>query len=156
LAIPRYRTLVTVDGEARVPRVCEPKTFSPADAWKRRRRSATSLSKIKRSGSYVLQRGNPATQPDAFFAFGLVPCLAQWLNVQGGAAHAIAFAPGFPGRVFALTEDATGMRLEHIEVASDGAISFHDTMGLWHLLSRRTSDLHDVLRPRCEARVARI
>jgi hypothetical protein len=68
--------------------------------------------------------------------------------------HTIAFAPGSPGRLFALTEDALMVRLERIEAATDGGIAFHDTAGLRQLLVHRMPEVLDVLRPWYEGRDA--
>lgn len=104
-------------------------------------------------GSYLLQRGDPPTLPDEIFAC----CLVQFLARIGSPSRAIplqtiAFAPGSPGRVLALTEDALMARLERIERATDGGIVFHDTAGLRQLLIRRVPELVDVLRPWYEPR----
>lgn len=99
-------------------------------------------------GSFLIQRGDPSSLPDAVFAYGLVRFLQR--NVLTSTAvplHTIAFAPGSPGRLFALTEDALMARLERIEAATDGAIVFHDTAGLRQLLVHRVPELLDVLRP---------
>jgi hypothetical protein len=107
-------------------------------------------------GSYLLQRGDPPSLPDAVFAYGLVQFLSRSASTSTAVPlHAIAFAPGSPGRVFALTEDALMTRLERIEAATDGAIVFHDTAGLRQLLINRMPVLLDVLRPWYEERHTR-
>lgn len=104
-------------------------------------------------GSYLVQRGDPPSLPDAVFAYGLVRFLSRTLPTSRAVPlHTIAFAPGSPGRLFALTEDALMARLERIETATDGAIVFHDTAGLRQLLVHRVPDLLDVLRPWYERR----
>ena len=113
------------------------------------------LREVGARGSYALQRGDPPTLPNAVFAYGLVRFLARGGSTSTAVPlHAIAFAPGSPGRVFALTEDALMVRLERIEAATDGAISFHDTAGLRQLLVHRMPELLDVLRPWYEGRDA--
>lgn len=104
-------------------------------------------------GSYLIQRGDPPTLPDAVFAYGLIRFLERAGSTSTAVPlHSVAFAPGSPGRVFALTEDALMTRLEHIEAATDGAIVFHDTAGLRQLLVHRMPALLDILRPWYEAR----
>ncbi len=97
-------------------------------------------------GGYRIQRGEHATLPDAAFAYSL----ARFLQQRGAGAAAIpiqsiAFAPGSPGRVFALTEDALMHRLERIEAATDGRIVFHDTAGLRQILVQRAPDPTSIL-----------
>jgi hypothetical protein len=104
-------------------------------------------------GSYLVQRGDPPSLPDAVFAYGLVRFLSRAPATSNAVPlHSIAFAPGSPGRLFALTEDALMARLERIEAATDGAIVFHDTAGLRQLLVHRMPGLLDVLRPWYERR----
>lgn len=104
-------------------------------------------------GSYLLQRGDPPTLPDPVFAYALVKFLTRAGSPSSAVPlHTIAFAPGSPGRVFALTEDALMARMERIEAATDGAIMFHDTAGLRQLMIRRIPELLDVLRPWYEGR----
>jgi hypothetical protein len=108
-------------------------------------------------GTYLIQRGDPPTLPDAVFAYGLVSFLKRNASTSKAIPlHSIAFAPGSPGRVFALTEDALMARLERIEAATDGAITFHDTAGLRQLLvhGEGVPELLDVLRPWYEGRDA--
>jgi len=114
------------------------------------------LRELGTKGSYLLQRGDPPSLPDAVFAYGLVQFLSRSAPTSTAVPlHAIAFAPGSPGRVFALTEDALMTRLERIEAATDGAIVFHDTAGLRQLLINRMPVLLDVLRPWYEERHTR-
>lgn len=99
-------------------------------------------------GSFLIQRGDQPTLPDPIFAYGLVRFLKRGTFAsQAVPLHTIAFAPGSPGRVFALTEDALMARLERIEAATDGGLDFHDTAGLRQLLVRKMPELLDVLRP---------
>ncbi len=93
--------------------------------------------------TYVLHRGNPPTLPDAVFAYGLVNFLASAEATSQARAvplRTLAFAPGSPGRVFALTEDALLTKLERIERITKGAVVFHDTAGLKQLLVNRLPD----------------
>lgn len=107
-------------------------------------------------GSYLLQRGDPPSLPDAVFAYGLVRFLSRSASASTAVPlQTIAFAPGSPGRVFALTEDALMDRLERIEASTDGAIVFHDTAGLRQLMIQRMPELLDTLRPWYESRHTR-
>jgi Protein of unknown function (DUF4007) len=114
------------------------------------------LRELGARGSYVIQRGDPPSLPDAVFAYGLVSFLTRNASTSKAVPlHTIAFAPGSPGRVFALTEDALMARLERIEAATDGAVVFNDTAGLRQLFVHRLPGLLDVLRPWYEGRDAR-
>ncbi len=111
------------------------------------------LRELGAKGSYVIQRGDPPSLPDAVFAYGLVKFLTRNASTSHAVPlHAVAFAPGSPGRVFALTEDALMARLERIEAATDGAVVFNDTAGLRQLFVHRLPELLDVLRPSYEGR----
>ena len=46
----------------------------------------------------------------------------------------VAYAPGSPGRVFCLSEDALVARLERLGEVSLGAMTFDDTAGLRQVL----------------------
>lgn len=98
-------------------------------------------------GSFIIQRGEQASMPDAVFAYALMRCLSKGKpTVKAIPLHSVAFAAGSPGRVFALTEDALMARLERIEKATDGAIVFHDTAGLRQLLVHRVTEPAALLR----------
>lgn len=95
----------------------------------------------RQRGNFVLQRGPHDLLPTAIFAFGLVTYVARYL----GGTHSIplekiAFAPGGPGRVFALREESLLHRLEQLEGLTGGAIAFDDTAGLRQVLVRRSLD----------------
>jgi hypothetical protein len=114
------------------------------------------LRELGTKGSYVIQRGDPPSLPDAVFAYGLVRFLMRSGSTSSAVPlHTVAFAPGSPGRVFALSEDALMARLERIEAATDGAIVFHDTAGLRQLMVTKLPELLDLLRPWYEGRDAR-
>jgi len=111
------------------------------------------LRELGTKGSYLIQRGDPPSLPDEVFAYGLVKFLARTAPTSSAVPlHTIAFAPGSPGRVFALTEDALMARLERIEATTDRGIVFHDTAGLRQLLVHKLPGLLDVLRPWYERR----
>jgi hypothetical protein len=85
-------------------------------------------------GSYAVVRGEQPSLPDELFA----QVLARYLHDRDANAktvplQAVAFAPGSPGRVFCLTEDALLSRLERLEKATFGAIRFDETAGLRQL-----------------------
>ncbi|MBI5498934.1 MAG: DUF4007 family protein [Deltaproteobacteria bacterium] len=93
-------------------------------------------------GSYILLRGDQPSLPDELFAQVLV----RFLHHRDATAktiplQAVAFAPGSPGRVFCLTEDALLARLERLQKTTSGAIRFDETAGLRQLY------LTDELRP---------
>jgi hypothetical protein len=98
-------------------------------------------------GRYVLERGDHPSLPDAVFTHALVRFLTRTASTSSAVPlHAVAFAPGSPGRVFALTEDALVGRMERIEAATCGAMRFHDTAGLRQILVHRPPGLLDILR----------
>jgi hypothetical protein len=106
------------------------------------------LRELGAKGSYILQRGDQPTLPDPVFAYGLVSFLGRTASTSTAVPlQSIAFAPGSPGRVFALTEDALMARLECIDAATNGAITFTDTAGLRQLHIQKLPALLDVLRP---------
>lgn len=98
-------------------------------------------------GGYLLQRGEHASMPDPVFAYGLLRFLNKRpLTARAVPVQSVAFAPGSPGRVFALLEDALMARLERIEATTDGAVVFHDTAGLRQLLIHRAVNPATLLR----------
>lgn len=99
------------------------------------------LREFDNRGTHILQRSEQPSLPNGVFAYGLARFLVRrGLGSRAVPVSSIAFAPGSPGRVFALTEDAMIARLEQIEAATDGAIVFHDTAGLRQLLIHRQPD----------------
>jgi hypothetical protein len=92
-------------------------------------------------GAYVLLRGDQPSLPQSVFAYALARFLARRTTTTSTIPlHEIAFAPGSPGRVFALTEDALMARMEALDAATRGAIVYHDTAGLRQLLVHRQAD----------------
>ncbi len=92
-------------------------------------------------GGYLLQRGEHPSLPNAVFAYGLMRFLERrGLTAKAVPVQSVAFAPGSPGRVFALLDDPLMARLERIEATTDGAVVFHDTAGLRQLLIHHLAD----------------
>jgi hypothetical protein len=89
-------------------------------------------------GSYMLDRGERQTLPDLIFAYALASYVDAQPEVAGTLAiDKIAFGPGGPGRVFALSEDALLQRLEKLDRATGGAFIYDDTAGLRQVLVKR-------------------
>lgn len=104
-------------------------------------------------GNYLLMRGDQATLPDAVFAYALTTYLMDRpKRVRTEALDAIAFAPGSPGRVFALSEDGLMMRLERLTRVTRGALTFDETAGLRQVVTHREEPpltfLHSYYAPR--------
>jgi hypothetical protein len=92
-------------------------------------------------GSYILQRGDHPGLPDELFVFALVSFLERiGTTAQTVAVDEIAFAPGSPGRVFALTEDNLLGRLERLAKITGGNLDFDETAGLRQVITRRPVD----------------
>ncbi|MBE7483614.1 MAG: DUF4007 family protein [Polyangiaceae bacterium] len=92
-------------------------------------------------GNYLLLRGEHPSLPDHVFA----EALAAFLRRNEERANtvpldAIAFAPGSPGRVFCLTEEALLMRLERLRATTAGALVFDETAGLRQVMIHRESE----------------
>lgn len=86
-------------------------------------------------GNYLLYRGPQPTLPDELVAYGLCEFLrGRDHDAQTLALDAIAFAPGSPGRVFCLSEDALLPRLERLSRITNGALVFDETAGLRQIL----------------------
>lgn len=98
-------------------------------------------------GTYVLSRGEQPTLPDEVFAYAVARFLAERKDslTKTVPLDAIAFAPGAPGRVFCLTEDALLLRLERLDRCTRGDLSFDETAGLRQLLVRSLPDPHRLL-----------
>lgn len=86
-------------------------------------------------GSYVMMRGAQPSLPDEVFAVALLEFLStSGSNAQTVPLEEIAFAPGSPGRVFCLSEDALLVRLAALSKITDHAVTFDETAGLRQLL----------------------
>lgn len=89
-------------------------------------------------GTYMLDRGERQTLPNFIFAYALASYIEAQHELTGTLAiDKIAFSPGAPGRVFALSEDALIQRLEKLDRATSGALVYDDTAGLRQVLIRR-------------------
>ena len=80
-------------------------------------------------GAFRLRAGDQPDLPDALVVFAL----RQFLREQGrvtAAFHDLVFAPGSPGRVFRLDEDALLGRLERLEMLTGGAAAYSDSAGV--------------------------
>lgn len=97
-------------------------------------------------GNYLLERANWPTLPDELFAHTLVAFLkGAGTTAKTLPMDAMAFSPGSPGRVFALTEEAILLRLDRLTKVSAGALVFDETAGLRQLLIRELPDDLDFL-----------
>lgn len=103
------------------------------------------LQPIPGQHSFRLVSGNQPDLPDAITAFAVL----AWMQGAGrrtAALHDLAFAPGSPGRVFRLNEDALLARLQQLEALTDGEASFSDTAGIRQVSWRQgTLGLNDLL-----------
>lgn len=89
-------------------------------------------------GTYMVVRGEQPTLPDEVFAYALAEHLARSPDTSRTVPlDTIAFAPGSPGRVFCLSEEALLIRLDRLEHVTGGALSFDETAGLRQLLVHR-------------------
>jgi hypothetical protein len=107
------------------------------------------LQELQDKGTYVIARRDPSSLPDAVFTYGLVRFLQQLkLKSKSVSLQSIAFAPGSPGRVFALTEDALMVRLERVARATKDAVTFSDTAGLRQIfIHNELPEALEILRP---------
>lgn len=104
------------------------------------------LRELKTSASFILDRGDHITLPNALVAYAL----CEFLGRRQHRAHTlaleeVAFAEGGPGRVFALSEEALLYRFEQLEAATDGALSFDETAGLRQVIVHEVPEPMDVL-----------
>jgi hypothetical protein len=92
-------------------------------------------------GTYLLRRGDQPSLPDAVFAYALGRFIERSeSSARTLALEDVAYAPGSPGRVFCLSEDALLLRLEALESATKGGIVFDETAGLRQILLKRALD----------------
>lgn len=97
-------------------------------------------------GQYLLVRGEQPSLPDEVFAHAL----AQFVRDRAVTTHtvpvdSIAFAPGSPGRIFCLTEDAFVARLEKLDRLTNGGLVYDETAGLRQVLIHRLPGTLDLL-----------
>jgi hypothetical protein len=80
-------------------------------------------------------RGEQPTLPDAVFAHALTQFVRERaMTTQTVPVDTIAFAPGSPGRIFNLTEDAFLARLERLDRSTGGGLVYDETAGLRQVL----------------------
>jgi len=108
-------------------------------------------------GTYILNRGDHPTLPDAIVAYALVDHIRKRLpgSAKTVPLEAVAFAPGSPGRAFCLTEDALLLRFERLRETTDGALSFDETAGMKQILVNDLPEPNDLLAAHYGARTAR-
>lgn len=107
-------------------------------------------------GSYFLDRADRPTLPDMVFAYAL----ATFLNAYHGSVRTVpldslAYAPGGPGRIFSLSEDALLHRLERIDGTTGGSLVYDDTAGLRQVLIKERLQPIDLLHKHYAAVAAR-
>ncbi len=92
-------------------------------------------------GTYLLHRGDQPMLPDAVFTYALGRFIAgSEITARSLALEDIAYAPGSPGRVFCLSEDALFQRLEMLERTTKGGIVFDETAGIRQILLKQALD----------------
>ncbi|HEU4326449.1 MAG TPA: DUF4007 family protein [Roseiflexaceae bacterium] len=95
-------------------------------------------------GAFRLRTGDQPDLPDALVVFAV----RQFLRQQGrvtAAFHDLVFAPGSPGRVFRLDEDALLGRLERFEMLTGGAAAYSDSAGVRQVHWAAALDVDDDL-----------
>jgi hypothetical protein len=97
-------------------------------------------------GHYMVGRGLQPTLPDELVAWRLAE-LVQRMEVTTStiSLEKAAYAPGSPGRVFCLSEEALVARLERLSEVTSDALSFDDTAGLRQILVSRRPDPEEIL-----------
>lgn len=103
------------------------------------------LRETSNRGHYALIRGEHPTLPDRVFAYAVARYLATRPAARTVAADLLAFAPGSPGRVFALAEDDVLARLERIGRATGGSLAYDETAGLRQLLVHEPPNAMELL-----------
>jgi hypothetical protein len=97
-------------------------------------------------GHYLLSRGSQPTLPDELIAWSIAALLKRLDYKESTISlEKIAFAPGSPGRVFCLTEDALVSRLERLGTVTRRELSFDDTAGLRQVFIGRRADPDEYL-----------
>jgi hypothetical protein len=111
-------------------------------------------------GSLIVARGPQPTLPDELVAWSVAELL-QRLQIETGTVslEKVAYAPGSPGRLFCLSEDALVAQLDRIGEVTLGAATFDDTAGLRQLLIGRPFNSTEILdryyRRSCMSQAAR-
>jgi hypothetical protein len=97
-------------------------------------------------GHFMVSRGPQPTLPDELVAWRLAELLGRMEITTGTISlEKIAYAPGSPGRVFCLSEEALVGRLERLSDVTSGALSFDDTAGLRQVLVSRRPEPEEIL-----------
>lgn len=83
------------------------------------------------SQSFGLRRNDPSHLSATIFTYALIEYI-QNRDTQANTVslEEILFAPGSPGRVFTLTEDAVMRRLDDLKRITDGKLVYDETAGL--------------------------
>lgn len=98
-------------------------------------------------GHYIVSRGPQPTLPDELVAWSLAELLSRSDSAMGTVSlEKIAYAPGSPGRIFCLSEEALVARLERLGEVTLGSMSFDDTAGLRQVLVNRRPNPSDILK----------
>jgi len=88
-------------------------------------------------GSYILERGERPTLPDAIIAYMLADyVLRSGSTVATISVDQICNAAGAPGRLLLMTEDSLIPRLERLEDITEGALVFDETAGIRQVMNR--------------------
>lgn len=100
----------------------------------------TDLGIITQSGdgrAYRFQRGTQRGLPDGILLYSVLHFWESFAPAaETLALHDIARQPGSPGRMFKIDESSLVERLERIEQATDGKLSYGETAGLRQLYRR--------------------
>lgn len=97
-------------------------------------------------GNFIVARGPQPTLPDELVAWSVAELLHR-SGVETGTVslEKVAFAPGSPGRLFCLSEDALVAQLDRIGELTLGAVTFDDTAGLRQVLVGRSVNSTEIL-----------
>lgn len=97
-------------------------------------------------GNYRLERGEQPSLPDAVFAYSVMSFICDLdSSARTIPLESVSFAPGSPGRVFCLSEEALLSRLEQLDGQTDGLLHFDDTAGLRQILINGEINPNEVL-----------
>ena len=97
-------------------------------------------------GHFILTRGPQPTLPDELVAWSLAVLLDRMGTTTGTVSlEKVAYAPGSPGRIFCLSEDALIARLERLGEVTLGAMTFDDTAGLRQVLVNQKPNPNSLL-----------
>jgi hypothetical protein len=88
-------------------------------------------------GALQFRRGPKPSLPEHVFAFALIEFWQTHFATRGTlSVETITHEPGSPGRVFMLDEESITERLEQIEIASAGALSWDEGAGVRQVSAR--------------------